>query len=87
MVDLLSATGRTGLHHSHHHIRLNREFREDLAWWCFLEQYNGVELIQGPKLDPGLAFTSDASGLWGCGASMEMNGFNIVGMPKHSPCT
>ena len=24
---------------------------------------------QGPKLDPGLGFTSDASGLWGCGAS------------------
>ena len=70
MIDLLSATGRTGLGHSHHHIRLNREFRADLAWWrCFLEQWNGVELIQGPKLDPGLEFTSDASGLWGCGAS------------------
>ena len=32
MIDLLSATGRTGLGHSHHHIRLNREFRADLAW-------------------------------------------------------
>ena len=27
MIDLLSTTGRTGLCHSHHHIRLNREFR------------------------------------------------------------
>ena len=70
MIDLLSATGRTGLHHSHHHIRLNREFRADLAWWrCFVEHWNGVELIQGPKLDQGLEFTSDASGSWGCGAS------------------
>ena len=48
MIDLLSATGRTGLHHSHHHIHLNREFRADLAWWrCFVEHLNGVELIQG----------------------------------------
>ena len=32
MIDLLSVTGRTGSHHSHHHICLNREFTADLAW-------------------------------------------------------
>ena len=46
-----------------------------------------MDLIQGPKLDPGLQFTSDASG--SCGAAephMETNGFSILGMPKHSSC-
>ena len=62
----------------------------DLAWLrCFLEQWNGVELIQGPKLDSGVEFTSDAPGLWGCGASYGNKWFqypwDAKAQPLHCP--
>ena len=69
MIDLLAATGSTTDHRPHHHIRLNREFRADLAWWrLFLRPWNGVGLIDVTSSHPGIELSSDASGSWGCGA-------------------
>ena len=68
MIDLLAATGSTTAHRPHHHIRLNREFRADLAWWrLFLRPWNGVGLIECTP-HPSIELASDASGSWGCGA-------------------
>ena len=71
IIDLLSATEPSyGRSSPNHHIRLNREFRADLAWWrLFIEQWNGVGLLQSVQLDSDCpVVTSDASGGWGCGA-------------------
>ena len=69
MIDLLTSTGASSIPRQHHHIRLNREFRADLAWWrSFVQQWNGVGLLKHQDLGPGLVVTSDASGSWGCGA-------------------
>jgi len=59
-----------GTQHAHHHIRLNRSFRSDLAWWdLFLESWNGVSLLRPAKLAvPHHHLYSDASGGFGCGA-------------------
>ena len=52
-----------------HHIRLNQEFRSDLLWWkTFALHWNGAALIIDPNLHHPIVVTSDASGLWGCGA-------------------
>ena len=57
------STPRSG----HHWVRLNTQFRADLAWWAtFLTSWNGVSLFPGLPL--GEAVTADASGSWGCGA-------------------
>lgn len=52
------------------HLRLNMEFRSDLAWWSqFLCNWNGVSLLTATNSrQPDAAITSDASGSWGCGA-------------------
>ncbi len=61
MIDLLRVA-----HHPYHHIRLNREFRSDLAWCIsFAEHWNGVPFISGSL--PSFS-ASDVSGNWGCGA-------------------
>ena len=54
----------------HHHVRLNLATRSDLHWWkLFLSHWNGVGLISSlAKTPPEVTVTSDASGLWGCGA-------------------
>ena len=65
IIDLLRLPSATK---GHHHIRLNRDFRADLQWWCiFAEHWNGVAALpqQG---SPAFGVTSDASGNWGCGA-------------------
>ena len=52
-----------------HPIRLNREFRSDLAWWrLFTSEWNGVSFLMPPSQLPGKELTTDASGSWGCGA-------------------
>ena len=67
MIDLLEATGSTTDHRPYHHIRLNREYRADLAWWSlFLHPWNGVGLIDVTSSHPGIELLSDASGSW-CG--------------------
>ncbi len=51
----------------HHHMRLNRCTRGDLAWWnTFLQGWNGKSFFPGAKTT--LEVTSDASGSYGCGA-------------------
>ena len=54
----------------HHHIRLSRSFRADLAWWSvFLKAWNGISVMNSRSTaTPSFMLTSDASGSWGCGA-------------------
>lgn len=48
MIDLLSC-----FHNGSHLIRLNVEFRKDLAWWVeFFGQWNGISLFLFPTLEP-----------------------------------
>ena len=65
MIDLSSVTKEL-----HHHVRLSAAFRSDLQWWAlFLEDWNGVSIFKSVVLQHPIAtLTSDASGLWGCGA-------------------
>ena len=53
----------------HHFLRLNCEFRSDLAWWdTFLSVFNGTSFMDHlcPRQPTHHAYT-DASGLVGCG--------------------
>ena len=53
---------------AHHHIRLNRHFRSDLAWWkVFSSGWNGVGLLPQRDEAPAVCLATDASGSWGCG--------------------
>lgn len=55
----------------HHWVRLNEDFRSDLAWWiCFLKTWNGRSVMDVHTLcwKPDITFSTDASGSWGCGA-------------------
>ena len=62
------STGRSTSHCSHHHVRLNRELRADLAWWCaFAQSWNGVGLLHGTE-HPILEFRTNISSACGCGA-------------------
>ena len=56
--------------HGHHHIRLNVEFRSDLHWWAtFLCSWNGVSILEQYGCQAtAVHFSTDASGLFGCGA-------------------
>ena len=72
MIDRLSATvSPSGHSRPTHHIRLDRVFRADLAWWkLFVQERNGVGLLPSNNCstDEGPVVMSDASGGWGCGA-------------------
>ena len=69
MIDLLTATGPTSSSHPHHHIRIIRKFRADLAWWqLFLRPWNGVGLMEENVSHLSIKLASDASGSWGCRA-------------------
>ena len=69
MIDLLSC-----FRNDSHPIRLNVEFRKDLAWWveCF-GQWNGISFFVFPTFEPlhDFSVSSDASGAIGYGAFME----------------
>ena len=68
MINLLHMQGRAS-RKPHHHIRLNRPFRADLAWWrTFAQSWNGVAAVTNWTAQAGPEFASDASGTWGCGA-------------------
>ena len=65
MIDLSTSASET-----HHHLRLNREFRSDLQWWAlFAPGWNGINLLF-PALQamPQITVWSDTSGAWGFGA-------------------
>ena len=51
-------------------VRLSREARVDLEWWCqFGQEWNGTAMMWHVDWTrPEVVLTSDASGGWGCGA-------------------
>ena len=59
-----------GVHHDHHHIRLNSAMRSDLAWWdLFLDSWNGISMLHPARLSvPDREIYTDASGGFGFGA-------------------
>ncbi len=73
VISLLSVAKRR-----HHHIRLNSEFKADLAWWhVFAAHWNGSSLLVS-KESPQTTLTSDASGQWGCGAWHNTQWFQLA---------
>ena len=56
----------------HHHVRLNRKARSDIEWWYqFAAKWNGMSILRAQRREkPDITVTSDASGSWGCGASL-----------------
>ena len=67
MIDLLYSVRRPP--NSVIPIRLNCEFRSDLAWWQeFLPGWNGVAFLAPPCRLPRVDLATDASGTWGAGA-------------------
>ena len=66
MIDLVSNCQYSGHSRPTHHIRLNRGFRADLAWWkLFVQEWNGVSLLPSNNCstDEGPVVTSDAFGV------------------------
>ena len=58
-------------------VRLNIEYQSDLLWWfCFLEQWNGVEMMEVPS-SANHHMYSDASGSFGCGAWWNGHWFQL----------
>ena len=54
-----------------HYVKLRSEFHSDLAWWdCFMEGWNGKSMMEVHlhHRASDYAFSTDASGNWGCGA-------------------
>lgn len=76
IIDLLHGVPMHPLHP--HPIRLNREFRSDLAWWqLFAVEWNGTSFLTPPTHLPLRQLASDASGSWGCGAWFESHWFQL----------
>ena len=76
MIDLLHAVPMHPLRP--HPIRLNKQFRSDLAWWrLFIHEWNGVSFLPPPPYLPGTDMASDASGSWGCGAWYNTQWFQL----------
>ena len=66
MIDLLCV-----FRSPHHPIRLNVEFRRDLAWWMeFIGSWDGVSFFRMPSITslPDMFIASDAAGAAGFGA-------------------
>ena len=62
-----------------HWIRLNAEFRSDLAWWTlFVERWNGVSMLSTRfvQVQPQIRVFTDASG-WGCGGHWDNEWFQF----------
>ena len=63
-------------------IRLNQQFRADLAWWTtFAIQWNGTSFLPLPPHLPTWYVFSDASGSWGCGAWFDRHWFQLQWSP------
>ena len=79
MINLLSC-----FRNDSHPIRLNLEFRKDLAWWMeFFGQWDGIAFFLFPTLEPIPDFSvcSDASGAIGYGAVLDTEWFNGTWLP------
>ena len=76
MIDLLhTRTSRTAHPSAATPIRLNREFRADLAWWqSFVEDWNGIFFLSTLQYLPVFHV---ASGTWGCGAWHGLMWFQV----------
>ena len=71
-INLLSTAKR-----QHHFIRLSAQFRADMLWWkLFAANWNGASLLINSNSTEVL-LTSDASGLWGCGAWQGNQWFQV----------
>ena len=79
MCDLLKSANKPG-----HHIRLNRGFRSNLAWWwTFAAEWNGVTIMSTMVHMPSEnTITSDASGGWGCGCYWLGRWFQLEWTPQ-----
>ena len=66
-------------HAAAHPLRLNKDFRADLAWWTlFISQWNGITLMSALGLEnPSHTITSDASGSWGCEGFYSTHWFQL----------
>jgi hypothetical protein len=75
MYDLLSVAKLP-----HHHIRLNGDFKSDLAWWSlFISTWNRSAMMSASQqAPPSAVVTSDASGTWGCGAYHAQQWFQLA---------
>ena len=80
MIDLLSVSKASFARRPFHRIRLNREFRSDLAWWrTFIRDWNGVGYMLGPDslVRCRVSIATDASGSWGCAAHWGPRWFQL----------
>ena len=62
-----------------HWIRLNADFRSDLAWWTlFVDRWNGVSMLSTRfvQVQPHIRVFTDASG-WGCGGHWDNEWFQF----------
>lgn len=73
---------------NHHPIRLNREFRSDLAWWRLQPHGTAyISFLSPSHLLPVVEFASDASGSWGCGAWHSRQWFHSNWNSRSAPLT
>ena len=71
LIDLASSVSEL-----HHHLHLRHSAKADIAWWrIFAEDWNGVSFFT--PTSPSIAFSSDASGSWGCGAFSPPQWFQL----------
>ena len=78
MIDLLHARSSGPSQKEATPIRLNTEFRADLAWWqSFVSCWNGISYLSNPYQLPIRQMASDASGQWGCGAYSGIHWFQV----------
>ena len=76
MIDLLHSMPDSS--RSNHPIRLNREFRSDLAWWrSFFSGWSGKSFLPQAQRLLAVDMASDASGSWGCGAWYGTHWFQV----------
>ena len=67
-----------------YHVRLNLPTMADILWWhLFISTWNGISMLWDlGKQSANIISTSDASGLWGCGAFNENRWFHCKWSPR-----
>ena len=61
------------------------EARSDILWWtCVIEHWNGLSMMLNlRRSNPDITITSDASGVWGCGAYSSVAWFQYQWPPSY----